>query len=387
MWDDVKHNMTYLGLWLTGRGVVSLTMLSAVFLKVVDPIVAPIIAVTIGIGTGSYFAFREANYRKQRTANSYRNEIAATLGKDPREVTVDDLELVAEGSRRAGLPLNRTLDERWDNISLRRTLSVASHLIGALVAGAAVLTLFPDMLGPTLEHGGSIVSSLLGVGADTGTRIVSSLCAGAITFSVDNLVYASGEHLLGLNHANLYEHIQLLKRQMRSGVALSNDDTLGLFVHADRTLDAAIHTRFGQPYDALTREQRAYVLDLADPVFHVRDITTALNEKRIHANELAFILDGRRSGTTEKCVTGRCDEREVLDIFKGLRREHAPKIDHVSTAAVSVHPDIGQLMYQDGPPPVLQEPVRSFVERYGALQPAGSYQERVSSMPGLGRVH
>ncbi len=392
MWEDLKHNLTYIGLWLTGRGVAAISMLAAIGLAGVNPIVAPAIALPLGLGMASYLSQREANYRRQRTTNSYRNELSATLGKDPKDITVDDLELVANGSRRDGMPLNRVLDERWDNISLRRTLSIASHIIGGIVAGAAVLVLFPEMLGDVFTNAGAMASQTLGVSLDTGTRMVSSLAAGAITFTVDNAVYAGGEYVLGLNKPTMYQHIQDIKRAVRTGQKVSEYDTLNLFVQADQSLAKAVEARFGAPYDTLHERERAYVMELADPVYHVKEITQALNEKRIHGNELAFILDGRRSGVEKKCGTERCDERDLVEIFKGMMpgRERPPAIDHVNTAGISVKHDIAQSVYPTTEEMLQHPAVKTFVERYGAMPPAGNFQDRIaaeSALPGLGRIH
>lgn len=393
MWEDLKHNLTYAGLWLTGRGVVALSVLAAVGFAGINPMMAPLIALPLGMGMASYLSQREANYKRQRTTNSYRNEIASTLGKDPKEVTIEDLERVAEGDRRQGIPSNRLLDERWNNISLRRTLSIAAHMLGAIVAGAAVLVLFPEMFGDALSKAGETVSSALGVSSDTGLRMVASVAAGAITFTVDNAVYTGGEYVLGLNKTSLYNRVQDVKRAVRLGMNVSEYDMLGLFVQADPSLASAVQQRFGLPYEELSERERAYVLTLADPVYHIRALTQAVNEKRIHGNELAFILDGRRSGVEEKCVTGRCDERTLIDIIRDRTHGHGkpPAIDHVTTAAVSVQPDIARAMYSDQLDAITTHPgARSFVERYGAPQHTGNFQERLaaeSPMPGLGRIH
>lgn len=388
MWDDFKHNLTYYGLWLTGRGAVALSMIAAVSLQWLSPVTAPIIAVVAGLGIGSYLSVREANYQKQRMTNAYRNEIASALGIEPKEVTIDALELVAEGSKWRGIPANRVLNEQWDRINNKRNLSIASHLIGSLTAGIAVLTLFSGVLEPFLHWGAAAVGNAAGDLVSNPMRVAASLVAGAISFSADNLVNFGVQQMFGMNKPTLYDHIQDIKRQVRRGIPLTEIDTLALFVHADESLGEEVHKRFHKDFDKLDPRQQQFILDVVSPVYNIPELTNALNTKRIHGNELTFILDGRRSGVRENCGTSRCDERTVEDVLRGTKRDHQPRVDKVTTAAVSMNPPAKdrEVTFLDA---LENRDIRSFVERFAEHRPQGNFQDRLASeaTPGLDRVH
>ncbi len=301
MLDDLKHYTKYAGLWLTTRGVVSLAILTATVGLGMSGYFAPLIALPIGLATATYLHSDRANYLKTRVKNAYKLEIAATLGIDPKAVTLEDMLRVAEGDKEAGVTANPVLQEQLQRIDKHKFLS---DITSATAIGIAMVS-FLAILGGGFEHilegwKGLLEPLASNLPVSNQAVFAAGTLASGISFASDYAIHKAGMGIMGLNERTTYDMVQNLKRLRRVGKTITPEQVLEVFVSRDPALAKAIQDTFEAPYGALTQEQRISVLAVYDKKHLITNMVAKINAGRLSPNELSFVAAGQHSGVVER---------------------------------------------------------------------------------------
>lgn len=388
MMDDLKHYAKYAGMWLTTRGVLTLAVITATAGLGMSGYIAPLITLPIGLGAAMYMHNDRTNYLKTRTKNAYKLEVAATLGIDPRAVTVADLERVAKGDSAAGLPGNAILKEQLDCIDTHHRVSLFSNVaaIGLAIATFAAITV--GGLEHVIQGWQNFIQPLTDMlPIRDATAFAAGTIASGITLSSDFALNALGKHLTGLNEPTTYDYIQDLKKQLRNGHALKPEQVLEVFVRRDPDLAARIRQDFGADYAHLPAEEKTMVLNGLKQKELLEAITRKTNEGRISPNELTFLAEAQHSGVVEHESRPLHAQLFLPGILQGLTGETIPtqtgvkvtqtpegkKVEEHTTGSSETHGPDGSV-------------TRSFVERYASHtggKETQSFVQRLSEEHGL----
>lgn len=301
MMDDVKHYAKYAGLWLTTRGIISLAVLAATMGFGVSGYAIPLITLPIGLGMATYLTFDRSSYLKTRMKNAYKLELAATLGKDPQEVTVEDLTRVAEGDKSVKLPGNAILREQLDSIDNHRTLSLLST-VGAI--GIAALAFFAIITSNSTAIIDAIQNFVQPLADNLPVKdpkiFAAGMLASGISFTSDHILHHFGNHAFGLNKHTTYEAIHEMKRLQREGVEINPEQVLGVFVSRDPLLQQHIVANYGAAYDDLPLLLQTEILTGLDQRNLIINVTEKINAGKVSPNELAFLAEAQHSGRPER---------------------------------------------------------------------------------------
>lgn len=301
MMDDLKHYAKYAGMWLTTRGVLTLAVLAATAGFGIGGYYMPLLTLPLGLGAAVYMHRDQTEYLRTRVKNAYKMEIAATLGKNPKEVTVPDLELVAKGDAEAGLPGNRILKEQLNAITTHHQVSLLSN-IGAVGIAATLFSIVT--LGGfegIIESWQHLLQPLIDILPIHNPQVFAAgTLAGGIAFASDYTLSHLGEKFTGLNERTTYDAIQELKKERRYGKKIAPEQVLEIFVRSDDQLAQRIFEDYGNSYQNLPPQMQSTILEGVEQKSLILALTDKINEGRISANELSFLAQGQHSGVTER---------------------------------------------------------------------------------------
>ncbi len=355
MLDDLKHYAKYTGMWLSTRGVVTLAVLGATMGLGLGASTVPLLSLPLGLAAAVYMNNDRSSYLKTRVKNAYKLELAATLHKDPREVTVADFERVAKGDTLAGLPGNGVLKEQLDQINADRRVSLFANIgaVGLAVAtfGALMLGGFSNVIEGWQNFMEPLSSRLPVLQPDV--FAVGALASG-ITLSSDYVLSRIGERTAGLTRQTAYDLIQEMKKDRGNGHPITPEQVLEIFVLRDPSLAASVKREYGNAYFELPREEQALVLGGLEQKDLIATLTQKINEGRVSLNELAFLAEGQHSGLPEREPVAR---RVPLFLPNILASKEAAKV-----AAPSPAPEPAPATTEATPP--ADAPEKSYVERY-----------------------
>lgn len=389
MMDDLKHYAKYAGMWLTTRGVLTLAVIAATAGLGMGGYYAPLLTLPIGLGAAMYMHSDRTSYLKTRTKNAYKLELAATLGKDPKEVTVADLERVAKGDSAAGLPGNAILKEQLDCIDTHHRVSLFSNVTAIGLAIAAFATIMTGGFENIIQGWQNVIKPLTDA---LPIRSVEAFAAGTIasgiTLSSDFALTQLGKYFTGLNEPTTYDYIQDIKKQRRNGHAITPEQVLEVFVRRDPDLAARIRQDFGTDYAHLPSEEKTMVLDGLKQKELLEAITRKINEGRVSPNELTFLAEAQHSGLLERQPTQQHAQLFLPGILQSLVGEKIPAQTEVR---VTQTPEGKKVEERTTGRSETYEPdgsvTRSFVERYAAHtggKDTQSFVQRISEEHSLG---
>ncbi len=302
MLDDLKHYAKYAGLWLTTRGVVALAVLPAAIGMGLGAWSIPLITMPIGLGLATYLTYDRSNYLKNRVKNAYKLELAATLEKDPKEVTVQDLSEVAHGDKEAGLPGNKILHEQLDRIDKHRNFSMVSTAAAIGLAGITLAALlgggFEHLLEP-FENLANMINGKVPVISNT-EIFAAGMAASGVSITTDYALSQVGNHIFGLDKKTAYDMIQDLKKERREGKDISPAQVTSVILTANPKLNKRIEKTYHMAFADMEPWQQADVIDAMDTQYGIRSLTEKINADRFSANEVAFVADGQISGLPER---------------------------------------------------------------------------------------
>ncbi len=274
--------------WLGGRSVVALfrlmtsTSISKIAVAKASGVALPAMTealafggIGLSAGARAYMAYQEHEIEEDRLVESYRREIAASLGKSPRSVTTDDLEQAAQ--------VNPVIEEAMIKNDRTRNNHMFSWVASTLLVGAAMMFGGIALLGSFGLAGGGLLFA----------AIASNIVA---TQVVKKVLGGIGEKVLGIDGPTVHDKIHDLKLTQQRGHAISQEQVLGVFIQASPDLAMAIEGRFGKPFDALEMGDKIKALASLNDTYHLADITADINAKRIAVGELAYLAVGQHSG-------------------------------------------------------------------------------------------
>lgn len=376
MLDDLKHYTKYAGMWLTARGVVTLAVLGATMGLGVGGATIPLLTLPIGLGAAIYMNNDRGNYLKTRVKNAYKLELAATLDKDPTRVTVDDLERVAYGDARAGLPGNGILKEQLECIAAHRRVSLFAN-IGAV--GVAVATFgvilgggFGDFLQTWQNFLEPLSSRLPLVNPEV---FAAGTLASGITMAADYGLETLGKTVARLENRTTYDVIQDIKKDRYNGEAVAPEQVLEVFVRRDPALADTVRREYGSAYQDLPREEQTLVLHGLAQKEMVIHLTQKINEGRVSPNELTFLAEAQHSGLPEREPRHRALFLPGMFAARQAAPEPAAPEQSIGEKSPAAEPPAPAAAPPAAPTPATRNS-SSFVERY--IAHAGNGKEAKS---------
>ena len=269
------------------------------------------------------------HYQKlDHLAEDYAEEIAAKLKKRPQDVTRKDLEIVANGDPSRGIAPNYALREKLRHENKCMAFSVAFSVIASLGAIA---------LAPLL------VAAIPGLAAATGiVHLVASGLAGLLCYNaIKAPLHAVGDKLFGLDEQQTTDRIHQVGQAVEQGQNISREQVLSLYVGSNPELANFVQSRFGGEYDGLSTENQQRAATFMSRYLPLDAVCEAINNKRLCATELAFVLQGDMSGvpldawqTPPKSlidqVIGKADHLLMQSGHKVDLTPHKPHLPHLA---------------------------------------------------------
>lgn len=297
MMDSIGSTMRDLRAYLLGRGIVTTLAITAGFMgsgifgAAASAALAPAVSVALigGVVLSGVMRLREMRYNQDRMADIYREDIADQLGIAPEQVTREHVHTLAFGDVRRGIAPNPILREEIDREWNKTWLKFATSALAAMASFGLI------QFGLAHEFVASKLPALLGT---TAGAIVGAGSVGIVTgftglFLNNGLDFAI-QRSTTLGDVTMHDRIKKLDRDITRGRAVSAEQVFSLFVAADRMLDSSIARRFGKPYDLLSIQQKATVLEQLGAADAMQSIASDLNSKRIGAGSIAFIITGQQ---------------------------------------------------------------------------------------------
>lgn len=236
-------------------------------------------AVTLGLTaavSASVVAIQH-NSDKKHTAQFYKNELGAKLGKAPKKVGAKDLEKMASGSIMEGLPSNQIMSEHLTQSKRRRNLGIALSVI----ASVATFAIFES----------------LAIKAEGVLPVIAKGAMGLATyFGIKAPLHWLGDKVMGTDKETTHERIVEIAKDRAKGKVVGKEQVFSVFVAANPDIAGVIQDKFGKVYDDLElRDKQRVTQDFGDSL-NIGAITRGINEGKMAAEELAFAAVGQESG-------------------------------------------------------------------------------------------
>ncbi len=257
---------------------------------------------TLGFGAGSavnlYASWREYKQAENEMRIFFAPEIAAKSGKNPKDVTVDDLYEAAK--------TNPTIAEDIDRNKKRRNLNFGINTVALLVSVPVTAMVLGAVFGAPVVAGAALFSVL-------GAKILlAGMAVGLATFlAVEEPLKVLGKKMFGLNEPSinsairnldkqrglsLPSQIRALDRLQKRKAPITADHVMTAFLAADRDLDSHITSNYGKHYGQLSAETRAQIIREIGPDYRIEAIANDLGSNQMRAQEMAFMVHGQSSG-------------------------------------------------------------------------------------------
>lgn len=298
MLDDIAYGLRWAAAFVTGRGATALATAVAVGIGVttVGTPWLPMIGLALGIPVTAALATLSHDHKQKQLRAHYREEVASTLGIDPRTVTIDHVRTVARGNPVRGLPGNRTLAEAFDRNDRHRIISVAANVLSAIVAAGAVMGAYffglPDMLsGPLTQAFPALVGQ-----QTLASAVVLGGTAAVTGLALDNVFDHAGMRMFGYRNPSIDDRIEHMANRLRRGQAVHASELMALVADANPPVAKNIRAYFGQEFQKLSLAQQQEITQQYDERFQLTALTEVLNRGLMPTQELAFAIEGRRSG-------------------------------------------------------------------------------------------
>lgn len=275
MLTDLVHVARIAGTYVTGRLAVCLGVGTAASAGLIGGALVPFFSVPLGAFIMSYISKINQQNRDEDILLFYRDEVAALVKKEPKHVTLGDLERVAKGDAARGIAPNPVIAEAVERHQKERNVGIGVHATAAAVTllGVAAVALLASPAGWVLAVGAAASCGLLDITLDQ-----------------------VSERYFSLNQPTLHDRIARLSQHHAQGHCISESQVMGLYASARPDLAHAVMQRFGKKYDALAPEQKAVALLEFGQKYRIAEITQDFNTGQMHVGELAFTLAGQHSG-------------------------------------------------------------------------------------------
>lgn len=295
--DDIKYYAKYAGLWLTKRGIGAAASLLATAGMGLTYLV-PLVTLPASLFLTNYLVKDQAEYMRVRMRNAYRREIGAVVGKDPDEVTNDDLVTVALGDEASGIPGNSVLAEQMGRVSSHSRLSIISSVLAVGIALVGILAISGGVGDGFFEPIKAFAAEYLPV-VKNHAVFAAGVVAGTLSLVSDFLIHHTGLKLLGLDKPSTFECIHQMERELRRGKAISQEEVMDVFAMHNPVVAGQVYAAFHRPFHELSAPEKQQVVQTFGEHFHIAELTQKINEGRVRTLELAFLVEGRASGVPE----------------------------------------------------------------------------------------
>lgn len=295
-------------------------------------------------------------HRRAELREMYKDEAAVQFGKSPKKITDKDIDLLAKGDQTRGIAGNKTIAEELSQSKKRRNL-------GMLVSTASIL----GTLAIVMAISGFIPPEALGAGVYAAKFIAGV----AIHELLEKPIHWLGKKIFGMEDTSTHERIAELNKEHRNGKSITKEQVLGVFVSANKELNNFVKEQYAKPYDKLSVQEKRAMVEAVEQYIPLKNITENLNSGRVKISELAFSVEGQRSGVAPDSVP---QHLSIIGKARGALHNISERLHHSPAAKksdsevipppvavpVSVAPKRAVVEY-DNP-----TPTRSFVERYQA---------------------
>lgn len=306
--DDLYHFAKNRLIYMTGRGVIGLGMMTGgVLLGLGSAVPASVALGIVGVTAGlqSLITYREQRFNEDKLVNFYRDEVATTLGIDPESVSIDQLKLVAKGSYNRGVEEHPTIEQALTRIREQHMMNfITTGFAGLATASVLMVGQIGNAVGEFLS-GIYDVTPLDGTFFDpgnatavAGTMFVSGTGMGMLNKLFDRI----GARITGLDKPTAHEQILTISKEIGKGKSISRQQVFGVVVSANRMLDNSIEERFGEHYARLSDSEKAQALQEYGHKYPLEQWTKDINNRQIKPQELAYAAVGQASGIARNPV-------------------------------------------------------------------------------------
>ncbi|MEZ5690430.1 MAG: hypothetical protein R3D71_02030 [Rickettsiales bacterium] len=252
-------------LWQFARGSIQLS--SAATFGVVGTAVATIVFSALTI-------FRHNRIEKkwkESLLELYADKISNITGKPKTQLTVNDLENVADtkilGEKN---PISLELKAIQKNSNIGRNTSLASILIVAALA-----TVTAGLISPTLLTGAGFIMA----------NTVFGIVTNAVFMSVD---HAMSKSMGGKDKYAFNNQLKELINYNRSN-KLEPEQTFGILLETHSDINNEINRKYDKPYSNLPMAIKSNVVDHYEHKLHTKALTKMINNNEIDIPELGLI--------------------------------------------------------------------------------------------------
>jgi hypothetical protein len=252
--------------------------------------VGVVAALGVNVGMEIYNGVRASRKEKNELLDQFRNEIAASSGKSPETVTIQDLNRERENNPVFRQSINESGARRlssWMGLAIGL---FAVCMIGALVpiipgAGGAGISFFEWAF-----EASKGAKDLIGI--NFGASLIAGMALSATRWMVKPLVTA----LVGGNIKTVAEYVDELETQLGKGLALQPEQVMEVAVAANPTLRRNIVREWGKDYEAMSFDEKCVVLANYPAREQVDRLTQAVNNGNVAPPEIAYAVMGKSSG-------------------------------------------------------------------------------------------
>jgi len=239
----------------------------------------------------AYINYRDFKFEEDRLRHFFESEIAAQQGKNPEVLTNQDMYAVAEHNPTIAEALHRNKKNSWVNFAVS-----ALAITAAVVATTIVLTAF-------FPAAPLITTFLVGMASGLPVFLGAEYLleqAGKKIFHLDEPSINEVSRQPNLQHElSLPGQIRYLERLQSRRMLISQEQVFSTFLAARSDLAAAITSRYGAPFETLSDPIKEKALLDVGPQHNLEQITEDLNNRLVRAQELAFLVQGQKSGVAK----------------------------------------------------------------------------------------
>lgn len=246
-------------------------------------------------GLSAYLAIRDHDKHLGEVKKLYSEEIAAQLGKNTKDLTSKDLDILANGDKQRGIEPNRTISDQLKKARRRRNFDIVFSVIATVAAFSLVHAglLESGLLKSVIDSMGIAAGSFL----EGAVGVVIKGAASFLTFmGVKKPLHAIADKMYNVDRETTHDRIIALSHCMKKGMNVGRDHVLSVFISANPDLDRFIENRFGGDFETLDIAQRAKATDLMAQYLPIDQLTKDINDRKINVGELAFAVQGEKSG-------------------------------------------------------------------------------------------
>lgn len=287
--QGVQSFVRNLGVYLTGKGIVTSGAIIAGYLAGAGSMPATLVVLGGGALISGYLRLRDMQFNQDEMTRIYRAEIADQLGIDPKTVTRAHLHTLAYGDEEKGIAANPVLRQEIDREWNKTWLKFGTTLVAATASFLLV------MLGvPALAE-----SSLLKPLGDTLGSWMSKASVALVT-GVTGLVLNNGLDIgvqlaTTLGKQTIHDRIARLEKDVTRGKQVTPEQVFAIFAASSPRLESSIIAQYGKRYDLLPIADQIHLIEAIGAKNSMTILTTAINTKSFSPGSLAFVVAGQRS--------------------------------------------------------------------------------------------